>query len=277
MINTIIYTKDRASQLNLLLDSLNKNATGIFKIAVLYKASNNSFLDGYKKLQSKNVIEGITWVEETNFKKQNIELLKTDLEYTCFFTDDDIVYQPINENEIISLMEEDDEVFCFSLRLGKNTTYCYTQNCNNVLIPLEENDKFVKWDWTKHYMDFGYPLSVDGHIFKTNDIANLSNKVSYVNPNTFEAALQIFDSFPKEKMAAYINNKLVNSPSNVVQSVYPNRKGEQFGISVELLNKMYLEGDCIDLNKIIFADIRGCHQELKLEFTNMTDIEYLKH
>lgn len=269
MINAIIFSKDRASQLRLLLESINKNAPGIFNINILYKASNNDFAVAYEKLMDEDIVENITWALEHDFKSQNLKLLESELPYTCFFTDDDIIYQPVNEQVIAECLESDDDVFCFSLRLGKNITVCYTQNSGNVLVPLEETESIVKWDWTLHYMDFGYPLSVDGHIFRTDDIRTLSNKVPYTNPNTFEAALQIFDNFPKIKMAAFVHSKLVNTPANIVQNVFANRKGEQHGMSVEELNKKYLADEIIDYNAIDFSNIVGCHQELKFEFSKL--------
>jgi len=282
MINAIIYSKDRAPQLRLLLESIKLNAPGVFNINILYKSSTQEFEKGYYKLMmegAENNMPNISWLPESgsslrSFKELNSGLISRDYhpekyEFTCFFTDDDIIYQPINEQEIIDCLNSDDDVFCFSLRLGKNITVCYTQNSGNVLIPLEETDSIVKWDWSVHYMDFGYPLSVDGHIFRTEDIQTLSNKVPYVNPNTFEAALQIFDNFPKNKMAAFLNSKLVNTPANIVQNVFPNRKGEKYGFSVEELNKKYLSDEVIDYSAIDFNDIKGCHQELNFEFTKL--------
>ena len=272
MINTIIFSKDRASQLRLLLESISKNAPGIFNINVLYKASNNDFAVAYEKLMDEDIVTNISWALEQDFKTQNLKMLESELPYTCFFTDDDIMYQTVNEQEIIDCLENDGDVFCFSLRLGKNITVCYTQNSGNVLLPLDETDSIVKWDWTLHYMDFGYPLSVDGHIFRTDDIKTLSNKVPYTNPNTFEAALQIFDNFPKIKMAAFIHSKLVNTPTNVVQNVYPNRKGEKYGMSVEELNKKYLDDEIIDLDKLNFKHIIGAHQELEFIFKKNVEL-----
>lgn len=266
MINTIIYTKDRPSQLRLLLESIKKNAPDTFSINILVKSSTKEFEEGYQKLKAENILDSINWVEETDFKVQNIALIKSDKPFTCFFTDDDIIYQSFDKQQIIDTLQSDDDIFCFSLRLGKNVTKCYTMNASNVLVPLEENDYIVKWDWTVHYMDYGYPLSVDGHIFHTADIGALCNKVGYVNPNTFEAALQIFDTFPKERMACFLHSKVVNSPTNIVQSVFPNRQGEHFGVPAQELNQRYLKGEVIDLNQIDFSSITGCHQELDFKY-----------
>ena len=54
-------------------------------------------------------------------------------------------------------------------------------------------------------------------------------------------------------MWAYKESVLVNSPSNVVQEVYQNRKGEEHGISVEELNIAFLSGQEIDYDKIDYS------------------------
>jgi hypothetical protein len=273
MINAIIFSKDRAAQLELLLDSMVENCPGVFNINILYTSSNDDFAKGYKELKDITRKFGtedefhFNWVEETgDFKKDLMGMFDANYEYTCFFTDDDIFYQPIKEEEIVRFMEDED-VFCFSLRLGKNTMFCYTMNKDNKLHNEEIiEDRFMKWEWVKHYLDFGYPLSVDGHVFRTNEIKKLTGKVSFENPNTYEAGLQMFDYFPREFMVSYKTNRLVNSPTNVVQTVFPNRKGEEFSYTAQELNENYLNGKKIDYKSIDFSDIKGCHQELRFDF-----------
>jgi hypothetical protein len=265
MINGIVFSKDRAAQLKLFLDSVEKNANGVFSLNVLYTYSNDEFEKGYNKLMEQ--FPEVKWIKEIDFREQTLAILENSIyNYTSFFTDDDIIYGRVDENEMISKLETDNDAFCFSMRLGLNTNKCYTMRCDNVIMPDYEDDKFIKWNWSVHYMDFGYPLSVDGHIFKTKEIHKLSKKVMFQNPNTFEAALQMFGNYPKKTMWSYKQSKLVNSPSNVVQSVFPNREGEFHGISAQELNDNFLSGREIKLNKIDFSNIVGCHQELELPF-----------
>ncbi len=208
----------------------------------------------------------IKWIKEDDFRKQTLyEINNKDSEFTCFFTDDDIIYRKIDENEITSKLKEDLDCFCFSLRLGLNTKVCYTMNSDNMSVnPNFEDNKFISWDWTNHDFDFGYPLSVDGHIFRTKEIYKLSSKVNFNNPNTFEAALQIFRNFPKNIMWSYTQSALVNSPSNIVQSVFKNRKGVEEKFSTKSLNDYFLKDYFIKLEKMDFSEIVGCHQEINL-------------
>ena len=269
MFNSLIFTKNRASQLRLLLESIKKNADGIFNINVLYKHTTDEFKKGYDKLREENILPNITWIEETSFKEQVVKFLDSDYEFSLFFTDDDIIYNPIKNKEEISKAFEDDDLLTFSLRLGLNTKFCYMLNCDNVLIPLEQKEKAIIWDWTKHFSDSAYPLSVDGHIFKTEDIKNFSKNINYNNPNSYEGALQIFDNFPKYKMAAFLNSCLVNTPINMVQNVFENnRQGDKYGIKPEELNTKYLNDEIIDFEKLDFSNIIGCHQEIPFIFKN---------
>jgi hypothetical protein len=269
MINGIVFSKDRACQLNLLIDSIEKNAKNIFELKVIYTSSNNDFEEGYEKLI--NQYPEVKWIKESsNFKEDVLSSIQnTKSDYTCFFTDDDIIYRTLKEEDLTSKLKEDKDVFCFSTRLGLNTNKCYTMKCDNVIKPSFEDDNFISWDWKVHYMDFGYPLSVDGHIFRTKEILKLTKKVSFSNPNTYEASLQIFDNFPRNKMWSYKHSVLVNSPSNIVQSTFQNRKGETYGISTKDLNDAFLSGRFIELDKIDFSNIVGCHQELELPLTKL--------
>lgn len=266
MINAIIFSKDRAPQLRLLIYSIQKNAPHAFNLNVIYKHSNDSFKNGYEKV--KNEFFSIcNFVEQTdNFKEDVINLLNSESEYSCFFTDDDIIYKPFSMDEVKSTIASDDDVFCFSLRLGTNTTFCYAMNTPNVFKNYDQTNDILKWDWTVHYLDFGYPLSVDGHIFRTKDILKLTKKVGFTNPNTYEAGLQIFDTFPKFKMASFEHSVLVNTPNNIVNTSFANRNGLTYGASVDGLNKDYLEGKIIELESMDFSNIIGCHQEIEFKY-----------
>lgn len=266
MIQTICFSKDRASQLRLLLISIARNSPNVFNLNILYKSSNEDYDRAYKKLQEENIISGINWIPETNFKQQTIELLESQSEFSCFFTDDDIIYRPFSITEITDKLKSDNDVFCFSLRLGTNVTWCYTMNASNVLGDYTDEGNTIKWEWSKRYLDFGYPLSVDGHIFRTKEILKLSKAISFHNPNTFEGNLQIFDNYPKEFMTSFKESVLVNSPSNIVNDTHPNLNGNKFSYTQQELNEKFLQGLNIDLDSIDFSKIIGCHQELEFKF-----------
>ncbi len=266
MINAIIFSKDRAMQLRLLLESIEKNASDIFNINIIYTYSNEDYKNAYLKLQKENILNNINWINENELKKQVIDALNMNYEFSCFFTDDDIIYNKIENIEgALALFTEIPELFCFSLRLGKNTTRCYNMNTNNILVDEKEIKKdFIFWNWSKHYLDFGYPLSIDGHIFKTKDIKKITANVKFQNPNELEIAWQIFDNFPKEIMASYKISRLVNSPNNMVQNIVEKINGETYNMNQKELNEQYLNGKTIDFSNLNFSEINGCNQKLEL-------------
>lgn len=264
MINNIIFSFDRPMQLSLLLESIKINADKSLNISVLYKYSNEEFNKGYEILKSR--FPYVNWVEEIDFKKQTLELIQTDSEFTCFLVDDDIFFEPFNAEDIINALNENESIFCFSPRQGLNTKKCYTLKSDNIILPDKEDDKFIYWDWTKRYADAGYPLSLDGHIFRSKEIVKLIKKVSFSNPNTLEGGLQMFDNFPKEIMFAYKHSCLVNSPNNIVNTTYPNRQGEKHSLSTKELNDKFLNNEVIDYNAIDFLSVDGAHYELEFKF-----------
>lgn len=272
MINAIIFSKDRAQQTRLLLESIQRNCPTLLNLNVIYTFSNEEFEKGYEKLKNEDCAKGVNFVlQSDNFKQDTLTLLDSEYEYSCFLTDDDIVYDKIEEEDIIEAMQ-DQKVLCFSMRMGVNTQFCYMMNGPNKLYGETYNDKgnVFKVDWKLSYLDFSYPFSVDFHVFRTKEILKLSNKVAFTNPNTYEAALQIFGDFPKNLMACYKQSKIVNTPINMVQNVFTNnRKANQFHYDVNDLNIKYLNGEIIDYDKLDFSNIIGCHQELSFNFKNV--------
>ena len=105
MINAIIFSKDRASQLNLFLNSVEKNAKNIFELRIIYTYSDEIFGKGYDKL-IKKYPEAKWFRQSSDFKQDVLTNLETNNNYTTFFTDDDIIYRAVNEEEMISKLEE---------------------------------------------------------------------------------------------------------------------------------------------------------------------------
>jgi hypothetical protein len=180
MINAVVFGEDNYG---LFLESLEKNAKGIFQC---------------------------TEIKNTpNFKEDVLKAIDSDKEHTALFTKSNILFNKIQEEDIVNALSDDD-VICFSLRLGENTTYCSLFEMVNNLHGQEITGNIMKWEWSKHYLDFGFPLSINGHIFRTKELLKLIKKVPFTNPSKLEEGLQIFEFLPREKMASYKQSVLVN-------------------------------------------------------------------
>jgi len=270
LLNVIIFSKDRAMQLDLLLQSilLNFNVED-YTLNILYKASNDEYNRGYNTIR--DLYPQFRYKKEESFKQDLLSLFN-DSKYTVFLTDDDIIYQSfkLNNDELHNIFMLTN-ANCFSLRLGLNTKHCYTQQKLNSLEEFKTHNFYydtdliepvISWKVGDGTNDYSYPMSVDGHIFKTEYIKNLCEILEYGNPNFYEAMLS---NFGRNEMiiSSYKNSKLVNSPINRVQETFKNLSGMKYSYSSEDLNEMYLDGLILNLEKMNFNEITGCHQEIQ--------------
>ena len=97
----VIFSRNRAMQLQALLESLYSNIveSKINSVAVIYKADPH-FISSYNKL--KENFGSIEWIEETDFRAQTIDAIKTDSEFTSFLVDDVMVHSKIQEDFLSS-------------------------------------------------------------------------------------------------------------------------------------------------------------------------------
>ena len=290
MISTIVFSKNRACQLDFLLTSLIENNSGMFDINILYDHSSDEFKAGYEMLIKKYPF--LNWKEESNFQEDTINLVKNGGDLVCFFVDDNILYRKIEVGEdTITKLFDNRDVFCLSLRLGANTIIQNEYTMQECVIPLRGefvNETFLIWDWItqcEHCRspltgNYAYPFSVDGHVFKRDLVEKLIGneddfvKIKFETPNAFEG--RIWDkgwdvSVMPKKMSSFKESLVVNSPLNLVGSS-ENMSGQKFGVSLEELNQKYLEGFDPDLDDMDFSNIQGCHQEIQLKFKEIANV-----
>jgi hypothetical protein len=271
MITSIIFSKNRACQLDLLLQSIRKNLPQLEDIWILWDATTLDFRKGYNLLFQKHndlgILNQIDFYEDTKF------LIRMAKDYVCFFVDDNIIYRPtsLTKNFLDSIWNSIPEMTCFTLRLGKNTVIQDQYNNQSVVFPQEflmgniDNTNVLVWNWTtvQTFGNFGYPFSVDGHIYKTSDLLPLLD-YKFENPNALEGRFNI-NSFKTKAMACFEQSVLVNNPLNLVGSSN-NNAGKWYGHTLEELNQKYLDNQEIDLDSIMSQNIVGCHQEMPIQF-----------
>ena len=134
MINLIIFSKNRPMQLQATLDSIELHAKDFFdNIDIVYLSTNDKYKKGYELLKSRR--PNANYIAETDFKKDIKSCFKMD--YTCMASDDDIIFRRFDKG-LLKIFEKP-EVCCFSLRLGLNIDYCYTNNKLNKLNKYQED------------------------------------------------------------------------------------------------------------------------------------------
>jgi hypothetical protein len=195
-----------------------------------------------------------------------------------FLVDDNIFVKDFFLDEAIQCLMNEPEALGFSLRLGTNTTYCYTLDKNQALPTFivvhsppskQSSPAILKYDWTAGDADFGYPLEVSSSIYRLDDILSVLNRLSFMNPNFMESKLSRqasrFNQL-KPYLLCYENSVTFCNPVNKVQTAHQNRAGEKFGYTVEELAHRYELGERIKVTEYEGFIPTGCHQEVDLFF-----------
>ena len=163
-----------------------------------------------------------------------------------FLRDDNIFYNSEDFKSINSIMESEQNALCFSLRLGKNTKLCRNMNTANSLVDIvdREDGKTMKWNWSKLYLDFGFPFSTEAHIFRTRELLKMLKQVSFENPDQIEENLfEVFEAFPRNEMCSFNHSVVVKDVAG------PDQKQ---------INEMYQNDKQIELSEMDFSNVDGC-------------------
>ncbi len=74
-----------------------------------------------------------------------------------FLVDDNIFVRPFSLDSAVSALYSDDSVLGFSLRLGRNTTYCYAMDRPQALPEFQKKaGGILSYDWTTAELDLPY-------------------------------------------------------------------------------------------------------------------------
>ena len=279
-LDAIIPSKDRALQLRLLLETIKQNANNIFdKIHIIYKGSDELYEQGYEKLQHESILDNIVWVKEEDFVGDFLSSLTNgESEYVCGIVDDCVFYKKVCATKELILDTFDEDVFCFSFRMGLNTT---TQNYIQPTRQYKLKDytyssHFIKWNWTDwdSVLNYGYPISLDGHIFRRKELSELSTKYKFDYLRQWEGVLAGNTRNDKtnnlgKHMTAFHQNVLFSIPANCVQDP-PLISGQIHHYDEKSLNELYLQDKVLDLDAMEFAfqNVTWCHKEIPFLYKN---------
>ncbi len=260
MLSLTIFSKNRACQLDLLLRSIRRFLTGgALRISVLYAAEGEDFDAGYALTQREH--PDVEYVRERpgEFRSQTLGLLDAGYELGGFLVDDDVFKAPIGpgDRELAALRERAEVTFV-SLRLGPEITYSYALDLVTGH-PWLGFGKVRTWSWPRARGDWGYPMSLDGNLFRMPELVERTRSLDFHSPNTLEGALSL-QPLGGRMGVCFERARLVNVPANRVQDEVPNRSG---GVTVELLNRRFLDGGRIALEPVLGVRNNAPHWELE--------------
>ncbi|MGA2297763.1 MAG: glycosyltransferase, partial [FCB group bacterium] len=269
IINAVVFSKDRSMQLDATLSSFMRHCKDYEQVnlTVLYKASNEQHKKQYEQLKS--MYSSFQFIEETNFKKQTLQLLE-DCEYILFLVDDNIFTRDFYIQDTIKSMVENSLSIGFSLRLGENTKYCYPLNKNQKPPQYQKLEKgILLYNWNGADFDFGYPLELSSSLYRKQDIIGLIMSLDFKNPNTLESEMAknaVLFASKLPKLLCYKTSITFCNPLNKVQDFNDNRDGGNAKHSPESLAEQFDNGFRFDVTKYDDFTSNACHQEVDLYF-----------
>jgi FkbM family methyltransferase len=263
MLDLVIFSKDRACQLELLLRSLKRFVAGWeeLNVSVIHTWSEDAFGAGYAIAREAH--PEIEWVSERDsaagFRALTLGQLGRS-EYTAFLVDDNVFKAPFSlDAPQLRALAQDPELLCLSWRMAPRMNYCYALDTLTTIPAFTDG---TVWRWPEAQGDWGYPMSVDGHVFRTAQLLPLIGRLPFHNPNSFEAALAA-NPLPLPKAICLPDAPIVNLPVNRVQDTALNRHGD---VAAAWLNERFLAGDRLAVETVIGVANPGPHHEVSLRW-----------
>jgi len=233
LLSVIVFSKDRPLQLHGYLESL------IFYSKIKEEAINVIFKETpdipYEIVI--NSFKSINWIKQTDFFQNLTCAINDSKEYIMFGCDDVVFSSNFNIQGAISTLKEDEDIFGFSLRLGKNIR----PKPNNYL----KKEKTLVWNWTKtNCAHWNYPWELDGTIYRKSDIQAIieaMNSDTLKNPNYLEAVIANDPCrfIRREKLASFRKSKCLVITVNRVQDNFPNDFDERKNYTPKNLQFLY--------------------------------------
>ncbi len=190
--------------------------------------------------------------------------------YILFLVDDNIFVRDFQLCDSVEALNRYSKLLGSSLRLGANTVFCYPHN-RSQKVPefIKVNDNLVMYDWTQSEYDFGYPLEVSSSIYRLRDILPFIMALCFNNPNRLEEQMSSHASVFRSKyplLCCYHYSVTFCNPVNKVQTIIPNRAGEQYRYELEDLTNRFDNGERIKVDAYKDFMPNGCHQEVEFVF-----------
>ena len=302
----ILFSRDRAMQLDATLRSffLHCRDAYLARLFVIYYASDDLHAQQYLGL--KQAYQHVHFVQQQSFREDVLGRLmfgaiplpekarrlgirlarKNDRfarltfallrrpAYLLFLVDDNLFVRDFSLAEITKELVADLQALGFSLRLGTNTTYCYSLSKPQKIPVFAAVSRTIrKYDWTVADGDFGYPLEVSSSVFRLKDLLRILFHLPFKNPNVLETQLSSQASYFGEatpELLCYEQSVTFCNPINKVQTIYSdNRSGSDIEYNSANLAALYEDGYGLQVEAFTGFVPNACHQEVELVFKRL--------
>ena len=270
-IDILIWAKNRACQLDLLLRSIKDNFLGYNKIYVRYDYTSPEFKKGFQKVIKKNYGLPITYIETSgDFEKDTKDIInnKFKTQYMLNLCDDDVFIRPTRLDNIIE--DYTDEVCAISLRMSEDIIWCYGNQKSCELpefYPIKRNGLKWKWADSDPSTDWGYPSAVNIHLYGTKWFREIIKDLHFDTPNKLEYLFNTNRKIFKPYIISLKKTRILNIPINQVQTLSPtNPYGKKYTYTLKELNDRFLKGEIINTANIYNHNNHAVNEELEFHF-----------
>jgi hypothetical protein len=169
------------------LNSLFRMCQEPLVVTVLY-ACVGPFEAAYDKLHP--FFPHVNFIRENDFKEQVMDYLEQVRTPLFMFGCDDVVFKQAWEPaHIRRTFQELPGLIGFSLRLGKEITFCGTLGRSMPNPHFQRTNPFLVWDWPAGEFDWGYPWELDCTVYPSQlvrDMLTAIRKLDWAHPNKLE-------------------------------------------------------------------------------------------
>ncbi len=258
-INLVVFSYNRPLQLYAFLESFVKNVKGCDRITVVYRSSNDAYMQAYDAV--KTDFPFIDFYKQSENPKSDFKMLTLKAidfnqeEYVVFAVDDIIVTDPVDLNNCVSALENE-KAYAFYLRLGKNIIECYMGRFRSGIPELIECESGVyAWKIKDGKGDWGYPHTVDMAVYRKKDIKKFFLRSFYTSPNILEGnwASAVTQEINNSFGLCFKKSCMVNCPLNIIQDVWVNNRNSN-SYSVQELLELFNNNLKLDI-----APLQNCN------------------
>ncbi len=264
-LNIIVFSKDRAPQLDLLLRTYARHAKPQpAPVNIQYSASTAVHERAYRQVMAHHQAIIARAAQEAGFKPTLLTLMKSSNARNVMFLVDDIAFIEDFDVDMLSRWETHSSIF--SLRLGANIVRSFNNAVDVQAQPSlqhawVQDQPILNWSWRRGELDWNLPVSLDGNVLPAAEILPIIVRQPIKGPNSLERALGDYRFLFKFRQGTcYPTSRLVNLPLNTVKTErgfdFPN-----FNVDPEYLAEQYLQGMQLCIDDYGDATPDSCHME----------------
>lgn len=272
-VSFIVFSKDRAAQLDLLLRSAEKHIEISHEFHVIYTSSNHQEDQNYARVNQ--LFSQHRWVKQVQgkgLKRLVLQCLcRSRYAMVAFVVDDMIFFSRFSLGSWIKTVFEYEGTF--SLRLGKNIKRSFMLGRQQAQPRLRALDGYLlNWEMVFDVAtssDWSYALSVDGDIMRHTEAFLVALLTSFRTPNELESHGQRIKRYFSAYRSCFEESVACNIPDNIVQNTFRNASlngsgkvlsdGYALGMRISLEDiEARLPGDSVHMEIPYSLESRDC-------------------